>query len=167
MDIDQAAFFELDFQPNVELVTVVRRFVNEFYDRVLGDADASGRIALATHELLENSVKYCTSGPTRIRIEVGPRCPDRVVRIRTSNRTDPANREVLQTAFAKMRAAADPFEFYQVCIEEAARRSEGSGLGLARIRCEGDMTMEMECDGDLVSIVAETRTSEGVPAWTQ
>ena len=43
----------------------------------------------------------------------------------------------------------------------------GSGLGLARIRCEGDMTLELEHDGDLVSIIAETRTSEGVQAWTQ
>ena len=39
-------------------VSTVRRFTAEFYERVLVDQEVSEKVALATHELLENAVKW-------------------------------------------------------------------------------------------------------------
>lgn len=66
----ETAYFELDFKPNVQLVSVVRRCVTELYQRFLDDPDGTSRVALATHELLENAVEYSRDGETTIRIEV-------------------------------------------------------------------------------------------------
>src|SRR5262245_10089429 len=65
-----SAYFELRFRPNIELVSVVRRFVTDFYERFLSDPEGTSRVALATHEMLENAVKYSKDGETRIRIDV-------------------------------------------------------------------------------------------------
>src|SRR5678809_476618 len=96
------AYFELNFKPNVALVSVVRRFVTEFYQRFLSDPDGTSRVALATHELLENAVKYSKDGETTIRIEVenpDPKTQPKQVRIVVRNRADEANivaiREIL------------------------------------------------------------------------
>src|SRR5947209_8429255 len=82
--MDHPAYFELNFRPNVALVSVVRRFVNEFYQRFLSDPDATSRLALATHELLENAVKYSKDGETTIRIELEHSTP-KVVRLELKN----------------------------------------------------------------------------------
>ncbi len=50
-------YIELRFSPSPELIPVVRRFVSAFYERLLSQADAASRLALATHELLENTCK--------------------------------------------------------------------------------------------------------------
>jgi anti-sigma regulatory factor (Ser/Thr protein kinase) len=78
--MEKTASFELNFRPNVALVSVVRRFVTEFYQRFLSDADGTSRVALATHELLENAVRYSKDGETTIRIEVEHSSP-KLVRI--------------------------------------------------------------------------------------
>src|SRR5580658_9449719 len=86
---DPVAYFELNFKPNVALVSVVRRFVTEFYQRFLSDPDGTSRVALATHELLENAVKYSKDGETTIRIDVDTNQTPKQVRIKLRNRAAP------------------------------------------------------------------------------
>src|SRR5215217_7663315 len=62
------ARFELAFSPNMRLIAVVRRFVSEFYNQVLSDPETTSRLTLASHELLENAVKYSFDGNTCIQI---------------------------------------------------------------------------------------------------
>lgn len=97
------ASVELTFAPSLELIPVVRRFVSAFYEELLSHADAASRLALATHELLENTVK-----------------------------------------------------------RRHARRQDGSGLGLARIAAEAEMTLEHEVRGDVLSLTARA-TLPGEP----
>ena len=61
-------FCELSFEKRPELVSIVRRFVSDFYDRTLADPDATSRVALATHELLENAVEESLRRRTGIRL---------------------------------------------------------------------------------------------------
>ncbi|HEY4181543.1 MAG TPA: ATP-binding protein [Kofleriaceae bacterium] len=150
------AYVELNFRPNVQLVSVVRRFVSEFYQRTLNDPDGTSRVALATHELLENAVKYSKDGETTIRIEVDTNQP-RLVTILLRNRaTDPhitAIREIVDG----MAAAKDSFAFYQDLLVQKAKRRDGSGLGLARICAEGEMKITYRViEGDLVELLANT-----------
>jgi hypothetical protein len=148
--------FELNFRPNFELITIVRRFVSDFYDRMLDDADGVSRVALATHELLENAVKYSSDGATSLSIRVDHEGAESVVSIRISNRATKENLEALSAMFEEMARAPDPFQHYQAVMERVAKRKEGSGLGLVRVRAEGEMTMSHTIDDDCVCILAQT-----------
>lgn len=157
-----APYVELNFQPSVGLVSVVRRFVADFYQRYLDDADGTSRVALATHELLENALKYSKDGDTTIRIEVELTQP-RQVRITLQNRADAEHLGEIREIVDGVRQAADPDAFYQALLLRKARTHDGSGLGLARICAEGEMQVTCTVgEADLVTI--EATTWIGAPA---
>src|SRR6476659_8158273 len=95
MTMPEGPFVDLSFSPNIGLVSMVRQFASDFYTEQLGPGDAVSRIALATHEILENAVKYSLDGMTRVRIEYRPGAPG-TVQIRTWNRPRPEHLEVLR-----------------------------------------------------------------------
>jgi len=152
---NQTAYCELRFKPNVGLVSVVRRFVSAFYERVLG-GDAPERIALATHELLENAVKYSVDNETALRIEVDHDKTPSEICVRTWNRTSLEHRATLERRFERLAKSTDAFGAYQELMKVAAKRVDGSGLGLARVRAEADMSLAFELDDDQVCIIART-----------
>lgn len=148
--------FELIFRPNLELVSIVRRFVSDFYARMLNDPDAVSRVALATHELLENAVKYSTDGGTSLSITVDHGESESLISIRMTNRASKENVDMLRGIFEEMTAESDPFAQYQTAMARSAKRKEGSGLGLVRVRAEGEMTMSYTINDDCVCILAQT-----------
>jgi hypothetical protein len=157
------AYVELNFRPNVQLVSVVRRFVSEFYQRTLGDPDGTSRVALATHELLENAVKYSKDGDTTIRIEIKTDVSPRSVSIMLRNRAEEQHIAAIKEIVDGISAHDDAFSFYQNLIASKARNKEGSGLGLARICAEGEMKVTFDVvDRDLV--ILEATTHVGGPA---
>jgi two-component sensor histidine kinase len=150
-------YFEIIFRPSVILTTIVRRFISDFYEKVIEDADSVSRLALATHELLENAVKYgIQDDATTLSVELDRR--DGVVSIRTNNRSEEQHIHMLQRRFAEMRAAPNAFGFYQQLLRATAHETSVSGLGLARIRCEGEMDVDLTVEGDRVRISAVART---------
>jgi hypothetical protein len=159
---DERVYFELVFRPSVVLTTTVRRFVSDFYERVLDDEDSTSRLAMATQELLENAVKYGSHGETVLRIEVLR--SEGIVRIHTSNRSDALNIAILERRISEMRSAPDPIGFYQRLLRATVNEPDGSGLGLARIRCEGEMEVDLTVEGDRVAINAIARTHSGAPS---
>jgi hypothetical protein len=152
------AYFELSFSPSVGLVSTVRRFVTNFYDQILEDAEVTSKVAVATHELLENAVRYSTDGQTCVR--VGVRREGRktfTVTIDTSNRTKEEHVVFLTALMDEMQRSSDPEAFYQTLMARSAKRTDGSGLGLGRIRAEADMTLTHEIKGDRVHLHAQAR----------
>ncbi len=157
---DAAPSFELLFRPSVELISVVRRFVAEFYHKVLLDQDAASRLALTTHELLENAAKYSSDGGAMLCVTV-----DRdagTVLVRTTNRATAQQRELLKSCFSEISAATDATDLYHQMLRRTAVRTTGSGgLGLVRIWAESDMALDLSVEGENVVIQARGPITTG------
>lgn len=152
--MNEDAYCELSFSPNVSLVPTVRRFVGEFYTRVLDDAEVTSRLVVATHELLENAVRYSADSQSSIRIGVRRDKGRTHVRIDTKNRTNDPHRTELMSLIEEMRASKNRDSFYQTLLRRCAKRTDGSGLGLGRIHAESEMDLTCKLEGDLVHLHA-------------
>jgi hypothetical protein len=146
-------YLELRLQPTVQVITAIRRSVNSIFDHLLHDPDASARLALAAHELLENALRHSSDGEALLNIRVDE--PTSRVSIETTNHASAAKIEKLQSRAVKM-SKGDPDDCYLAAMEEAADSQEIGGLGLVRIRAEGGMKLDVRTEGDLVHVIATT-----------
>jgi len=149
--------FTLSFRPNTALISSVRRFVADVWESWL-TPELTSQVALASHELLENAVQYSSDGETEVHIEIELLGNGQTVCIRTRNAASPENLDVLRAAFAELEAATDPDAYYQAMMRRTAKRTDGSGLGLARIRAETGLSMSLDIADDQVSICARIET---------
>ena len=153
-------YFHLVFRPNIRLASTVRRFTNELYQRVLANQELAARVALATHEVLENAIAYAADDEAEIVIDFD----GDVVNVRTWNRAAPERIDAIKNGIDEVMTAPDPDAYYQQQMLVTANRTDGSGLGLARIRNEAEMNLSYEIDQDRVCIRAATRIVGGVRA---
>ncbi len=156
-DKSDEAVFELRFQPTVALVSTVRRFVCDFYREFL-DGEMSHRLAMATHEMLENACHYSTDRRSELDILLHKLGPAYRVSIRTRNRATDERLAKVRNALDEVVKAEDPFMLYAQLLRRAAKRRDGgSGLGLGRIRAEGDLDLSYVIEGDTITVTAEGR----------
>jgi two-component sensor histidine kinase len=156
--------FELNLEPNPRMVSVVRRFVEETFEKLVGDPDAIFRVSMTAHELLENGSKYASG--RRAQLKVVLEATDgggASAHIAITNETTPEHVERLRVRIAEITSAEDPFALYQALMRRSSRLRDESGLGLARIRAEGEMNLGLEVDGNRVSIVAQAHVPERAP----
>lgn len=146
----------LDFNPDVGLVSSTRRFVAELFSSMLVDPDATSRVALTVHELLENIVKYSTDGNGKLEVGIEDEAGRSILQISASNRTTPERANELRRRISDLTELADPMETYVRMMRESVARGDGSELGLARIRVEGEMALGFSADGDRITITART-----------
>ena len=149
------AAIRLEFIPEVRLIWRTSRYVRDFYGNVLTDPDACARVMLTAHELLENAAKYSMDGYGQLHIELLERDGRTFVQIATSNRASSDRVAELRRFFDENGRTPDAIALYDRMIARTAQRTEGSGLGLARIRAEGEMALSFAIDGDRVTIKAE------------
>ncbi|HKE18275.1 MAG TPA: hypothetical protein VKB80_25530 [Kofleriaceae bacterium] len=153
MDEDRA-YVELQFCPSPELIPIVRRFVSAFCERLLSQADAASRLALVTHELLENTVKFSIDNVSSIHLGVAREDGATEVSIRTRNRCSAEDRDSALAVVRDIENSGDAFVYYQQVMRSNARRRDGSGLGLARICAEAEMSLDCRVEGDELILVA-------------
>ena len=155
MDVPDNAFFELRFSPRPAMIATVREFVSDFYAQVLEDEDSSTRLAMATYEMLENCVRHGVDGRSMIHI-VARRTDDRIViAIETKNRATHEQLTRARAALDGVVRAEDPNAYYLTLLNRAAVRTDGgSGLGLGRIRAEGDLSVSYEIEDDMLRVLA-------------
>jgi len=151
---DGQVFFELMFSPSYELVSVVRRFAGVLCEQALVDGDLASRVALATHELLENAVRYSVDGRTTIRVDVDLKAARPSVTVRTRNRATRDQAAVLATKIDEIVAAPDPLRLFQSLMRRTAKSTQRGGLGLGRIAAEADMHLSCALAGDIVEVTA-------------
>lgn len=159
----QSTLLELAFTPSLEQVSTVRRFLEDFCQPVLNDPDAVCRMAIATHELLENASKYSAKGapPTRLEVSIHQNGHGKVLSVKVSNVPAPEHLGDLKATVAGVTGPADAAEAYQLHMVAAALRGEGSGLGLARIRAEAEMTLALTITDTFACVEAVATFDEG------
>jgi hypothetical protein len=153
---------ELSMDTSAQLVSVTRRFVEEALEKISSDADLVSRVAMSAHELLENATKYARRGRAQLSVHVeGERTGTRTLTLRLSNTTTATHIDRLRQVFSEIDATDDPLALYVTLMRRNAHERDISGLGLARIRAEGEMTLKLNIDGETATIVARTELTAG------
>jgi hypothetical protein len=142
---------EIAFSPRWwSFISSTRIFVESFCGHSIGEGTFSDRVALATHELLENAVKYSLSPDSAVRCVVA--LTDEKVRVQVQNTADPDHIPVLEAEMATTQDG-DPLEVYIQKMQRSVTQDQ-SQLGLARIRYESGAKLSLHIEGQLVTIEA-------------
>jgi two-component sensor histidine kinase len=156
--------FELSLEPNPRMVSIVRRFVEETFEKLVGDPEAIFRVSMTAHELLENGAKYAVGRRAILRLALEEdEAGGASARIAITNETTPEHVERLKVRVGEIVRAEDPFALYQTLMRRSSKLRDESGLGLARIRAEGEMNLGLEVDGNTVTIIAKTHVPKRAP----
>jgi two-component sensor histidine kinase len=154
--------FGLQIQPQSRMVSIVRRFVEESFEKIVGDPEAVFRVSLAVHELLENAAKYAVGDKTGLTVHFESNGAGASIKL--TNQTTPEHIERLRACISEIQASDEPFTLYQNMMRRTFGIQEESGLGLARIRAEGELNLSLEIEGDMVTIVASCLPKRRTPA---
>jgi hypothetical protein len=146
------AAIRFDYRPRVRLIASTRALVMDLCHQLLDD-DATSRVAMTAHELMENVAKYSAGGEGSVAVELSEKNGQSYVQVSTKNRASVEQREILRQLIGELRRAVDPIAYYDSVIVKSLR-SKGSGLGLARIRAEGKMDVDLSIEGEEVTISA-------------
>src|SRR6478609_2974069 len=145
---------DLPLTVSPSMVSPTRRIIEAKLGPVLEDEDAIFRVAMTAHELLENAAKYASDGHARLQLNVTPRGEDAIVRVSVTNSSTPEHISQLGSCYAEMNAATDAMAHYFTLMRRNAKSGATSRLGLARVRAEGEMEIEVDIQGAVVKVTA-------------
>jgi len=145
---------DLPLTVSPSMVSPTRRIIEAKLGPVLEDEDAIFRVAMTAHELLENAAKYASDGKARLELSVTPRDEGAIVRVVVTNNSTSEHIRELGACYAEMNAAKDAMAHYFSLMRINAKSGALSRLGLARVRAEGEMDIEVDVEGERVKVVA-------------
>jgi hypothetical protein len=145
---------DLPLSVSASMVSPTRRIIEAKLGPALDDEDAIFRVAMTAHELLENAAKYASDGKARLEVSIKPRGEDALVRVVVTNNATREHIDQLGACYAEMNANRDAMAHYFSLMRMNAKAGAMSRLGLARVRAEGEMDIEVDVQGETVKIVA-------------
>ena len=158
-----AAVF-LAFEPSPAFMQRVIRWLTDFCQLSLADLDMVARLRLAVSELVENVVKYGMQPNVSVEVELVDRGGTPILRLGTRNRTSPEYLARAVELLSELKTAPDPIAYYDRLVRESAPKAGVSGLGLARIRAEGELALDFRVEGDELWIWVEAPIEGAIPA---
>lgn len=158
-----AASFELSLSHDLSLVATVRRFVGELSKRILVDPDVASRVAVAAHELIDNAVRHASDDESRVKVTLRRTEAGGEVEIVTMNRASEERGAQVERLLEEMQQKIDRGAIYQTLLRRAARRTEGSGLGLGRVHAESELDLTGRFEEGVVHVRAEGRFEMNAP----
>jgi hypothetical protein len=144
---------QVQFEPRMETVSVIRAFFAGLVQSVVGP-DAASRMEIAAQELLENAVKGSATGKVDARLHLSPGQQGFDALLETANESSPWDRKCVQRAVDAATGAAAARDHYLSLMRRAATRSHGSGLGIGRVVAEAEMRVECSLEGERVRVKA-------------
>src|SRR5512138_966280 len=152
-------FMRMD--PSWVFVDDVRRFVESFCAAACPGADREEQLALAAHELIQNAIAHARTPGLDLRLEVDKDA--RRVRVSVTNTVHPDQVPVLRDWIDQARAVGDALEGYLAAMR---RNPEAKGgLGLARIRFESALDLDLTVEGDRVTVHASGPLAAPEPSF--
>jgi len=141
---------QLRFKPLWLYVDAVREFCGFFARTTFDDEGLGQRVGLIVHELIENAVRYGDEKELEVRLE---RCDGEIV-VCVINTTSEERASKLREVFDHL-STLSPAAAYTRALRHAATlpRAE-SGLGLPRVRYEGNVDLTLDTSPGRVSITA-------------
>ncbi len=138
--------------PSGRIVGAISRLILEFCRGLVDDPDIADRFYMAAQELAENLVKYSSGPQVSLTAELRTSDAGAVLELEAKNHSTPEQLEAVERRLSELTNASDPIELYDRLILETAPQEEGSGLGLARIRAEGNLEVDYAIDGSELTI---------------
>jgi hypothetical protein len=77
------------------------------------------------------------------------------LRVRTRNVAVPARLREIEQRLVELKAAPDPMDLYDLLIRQTAPIDGVSGLGLVRIRAEGELDIDYRIEGSELTLIVE------------
>ena len=140
----------LRMEPTWVVVDDIRQFVETFCANACPEAEREEQLALATHELIQNAIANAVTPDIELKLELD-RATGRVS-VSVSNHARADQIEVLRSRLARNRSHASPLAGYVAAMREDPE-SRG-GIGLARIRFEAGLELELEVSGQKITVHA-------------
>ena len=150
--------------PEWEELEGIRTKAQSFLERQDLPDDLIHSSVMVLSELIENSIKYGRfSGPDN-RVNVNLEVSRKMITVGVSNPVDDSclpDLKKLDRMIQWVRGYQDPFEAYVERLKEVSKKplkDEESGLGIARIAYEGDVTLDFVVnDEDILTVSAVRR----------
>lgn len=144
---------------STQLVAGVSQLIAEFCRTNTRDPDIVSRFHMAAQELGENLVKYSVGNEVRMEVCIVGDGDQQTLTLRATNQGTAEQLSTVASRLAAIVGAEDPAAHYDRLIRETAPREEGSGLGLARLRAEGDLNIDYWIEGDRLTISVHSSIS--------
>lgn len=141
---------QLRFKPLWLYVDAVREFCGFFARTTFDDEGLGQRVGLIVHELIENAVRYGDEQELEVRLE---RAKHEVI-ISVVNTTSEERSTKLRRIFEDLAALSPAMAYARALQHASSLPKTESGLGLPRIRYEGNVELELETSPGRVCITA-------------
>ncbi len=152
-EIGTIGFLDITFGPNWDYIPLTRNYIENFLLVRLDNKKNVSKISMSASELLENAVRYSSSDGIRLIMRKYDDKP--FVELIVSNFVEIENGRFTVNYINDMKNH-DPIEFYIEKMKQSVKSKETHpGLGLARIRAEGNADITVTFNEDIKVLEVE------------